>query len=143
MSTKQQGLLVAECTDLIHRFYRSLDAGDYKTLIKQMLPEGVWVRQGKTLEGQSAVLEALSQRSTGVISTHLVQNLVVDREDEQTATASMYVMVLRHEGGEHPGTAVPVPPIRAIQLVKDKLVLTAEGWRIAHKAGRAVFSSAH
>ncbi|VCU71491.1 hypothetical protein PIGHUM_03576 [Pigmentiphaga humi] len=143
MSTEAQGSLAMACMDVIHRFYRSLDAGDYETLAAQMLPDGVWERQGKVLKGRTALLEALSQRGEGVITTHLVQNLVVDRQDERTAAASMYVVVLRHEGGAAAGAPVPTPPIRAVQLVRDTLALTSDGWRIAHKSGKAVFRSAH
>lgn len=141
MSARVQGVLFAECADVIHRFYLALDAGEYEALVAQMLPDGVWVRQGKTLEGRHAVLAALAQREPGVITTHLVQNLVVDQLDDDTATASMYVMVLRHEGDQPHRTTVPMPPIRAVQLVRDKLVRTSNGWRIAHKAGGAIFRS--
>jgi hypothetical protein len=55
----------------------------------------------------------------------------------------MYVTVLRHEGKEGDPSPPPVPPLRAVQLCQDKLVLTAEGWRIAYKDARAIFRSGH
>ena len=143
MSAPEQGSFLAECADVIHRFYRALDGGDYLTLARQMLPEGVWVRQGQTLEGRAAIVEALNKREPALVTTHIVNNLVVDRQDERTATASMYITVLRYEGDDNAEGPAPVPPIRAIQLAEDKLVLTDQGWQIAHKTARAIFRSAH
>lgn len=141
MSHHTQGNLTAECMDVIHRFYRALDACDYEALVAQMTPDGVWERQGKVLRGRAAVREALSKRSAGVVTAHLVQDLVVDRKDAYSAEASMYVAVLRHESDEAPALPVPTPPIRVVQLVRDSLVLTDEGWRIAHKSAKAIFRS--
>lgn len=139
MTTGTNTMLTVACMDVIHRFYCSLDAGDYDTLVEQMSPDGVWERQGKKLEGRPAIRDALRQRGDGVTTAHLVQNLVVDRTDEHSAVASMYVVVLRHEGAG-PGDKPPAtPPIRAVQRVRDELVLTDRGWRIARKTGHPIF----
>jgi len=142
MNTGAETELTIACMDVVHRFYCSLDAGDYDTLVAQMSPDGVWERQGKTLEGRNAVRDALRQRGDGVTTTHLVQNLVVDRQDARTATASMYVVVLRHEGAGPHGEPPVTPPIRTIQRVRDVFVLTDQGWRISHKSGHPIFRHA-
>jgi hypothetical protein len=131
------------CADVLHRFYRALDTGDYQSLANLMLADGVWERQGKRLEGRGAIMEALNDRSPGLITAHLVSNLVVDCIDGRTAIASAYITVLRHEGDGSSVGPVPVPAPRAVQFCRDRLMLTEDGWRIAEKTSKAIFRSNH
>lgn len=129
------------CRDVVVRFYRALDAGEYGRVAGLMAPQGEWLRQGKLLRGAEAVEQALSERHPDVVSVHGISNFLLDALDGQTAHVSYYVTVLRSSEAAQAGGVPRVPATRAIQLCSDVLVATGGQWRFERKASRAIFRS--
>ena len=63
-----------ECVKVLTYFFNSLDDRRFADLAACMTETGVWVRQGKPLEGRSAILSALAERSSTVSTRHLISN---------------------------------------------------------------------
>ena len=69
---------LALCHNQVMAFFRDLDDNRYADLVQRLAPDGVWLRQGQTLAGREATLQALSRRSTTQRIHHLICNLVAD-----------------------------------------------------------------
>lgn len=131
------------CQQAIHRFYASLDAGDFATVAAAMAPDGVWHRQGKALRGPGDVAQAMTDRRAGRVTAHLVQNLVVDLHDGETATARYNTLVFRHDG---PAGAPPPAPIGlplSIAAAQDRLRRDAASgaWLVVERRSSRVFGA--
>lgn len=131
MTPEQQRAIEHDAAKPVLRFFHHLDAGEYDRLVALMAPDGVWHRQGKELRGRDAIMEAMRARPAGLLTQHNATNLVVDAVDADHATATVYLTVFAHTpaaGAKGPG---PVELPNLVGIYREKLVRTAEGWRIA------------
>ncbi len=143
MDEVRKAALITLCSQAITRFWAALDASDYETVAKSMAPEGVWHRQGKALQGPDGVRAALAERPTGRVTAHMVQNLVVDLADENTATARYFSLVYRHDAERAPEGPVPLRDALSISAVSDRLRRGPDGvWLVVERRSRPVFSAA-
>lgn len=143
MDEVRKAALITLCAQAIARFWAALDASDYETIAKSMAPEGVWHRQGKALQGPDGVRAALVERPAGRVTAHMVQNLVVDLVDENTATARYFSLVYRHDAERAPDGPVPLRDALSISAVSDRLRRGADGeWLVVERSSRPVFSAA-
>jgi hypothetical protein len=136
-------LAVTACTQAIHRFYVDLDAGNLDAVASAMHPHGVWHRQGKALLGVEGVRDALADRPLGRHTAHLVQNLVVDVQDTESAVATFLTLVYRHEAALPISGPAPLPPPLSISAHTDTLICDPDGiWRFAEKTSERRFAGA-
>jgi ketosteroid isomerase-like protein len=131
-----------ECEQTLRRFYLALDSGDFQALAQCMTEDGVWHRQGKHLAGRAAIVKELSARGANIVSAHLINNVVADAAADGSIQLGSYIMVLRHQG-DGSGAPIAMPAPRTLQRCSDRLVATADGWRIADKNGTVVFGGGH
>jgi ketosteroid isomerase-like protein len=139
----RKAALITLCAQAIARFWAALDASDHETVARSMAPEGVWHRQGKALRGPEGVRAALAERPAGRVTAHMVQNLVVELADENTATARYFSLVYRHDADRAPEGPVPLGDALSIAAVSDRLRRGADGaWLVVERRSRPVFSAA-
>jgi hypothetical protein len=132
---------LVECEQLVHRFYQSLDAGEFTTLSQLFRDGGIWFRQGKKLEGPQAVLSAMDDRPAGRKTAHLVQNFVLDIESSERAVARYFTLVYRCDSEDaNPGPA-PIDRPLAISMNYDILIKDQQGWRLAEKKSERRFGN--
>ncbi|MBW8270103.1 nuclear transport factor 2 family protein [Caldovatus aquaticus] len=142
MDELRRAALITLCAQAIARFWAALDAADYDTVARGMAPEGVWHRQGRALRGPEGVRAALAERPAGRVTAHLVQNLVVDLPDENTANARYFSLVFRHDAAAAPDGPVPLGAPLSIAAVSDRLRRGAEGeWLVVERRSRPVFAA--
>lgn len=131
------------CQQAIHRFYAALDTGDFDHLAAAMAPDGVWHRQGKALRGPGDVAEAMADRPAGRVTAHLVQNLVVDLQDGETATVRYNTLVFRHDGAAGAPAPAPIGVPLSIAAAQDRLRRDAASgaWLVVERRSSRVFGS--
>jgi hypothetical protein len=111
---------------IVLRFFHYLDGGDYDKLAGLFAADGVWHRQGKALREPEAVLEAMHARPAGMVTQHVASNVVVDATDADHADATLYLTVFAHAGA----VPAPIEPPAQVGIYRERLVRTADGWRI-------------
>ena len=109
-------------------FYRALDLR-LDGAERFFAVDGQWMRGGVLLDGPAAICAALAARDPARVSCHLIHNMQVLTLGADQARAQYFVAV--YEG-------VAEAPLRMvlILLAEDRLVRSAEGWKIQHKQGR-------
>lgn len=108
------------------------DRGRVTALGEAFAEDGVIEFSGETTEGRAAIVARLSQAGTRnpalELSRHHLTSSLIEL-DGDTATARSYFQVLTNQGLDHHGHYA------------DRLVRTAEGWRIAHRSVRIDYQS--
>ena len=133
----QQLLDRAEISDLLARYSTALDSRDWPLLGTVFAPDAVC--DYGTLGNPSGLDEitALIRGTIGDLDAtqHLVGNVVVDvRGDEATADCYLISQHIRRDtpGGDHYFLG---------GRYSDRLVRTADGWRIAHRTLHRMWTS--
>ena len=110
------------CSDLIVRCMRSLDARQYDEVAACFAQNGIWERGGQKLEGPQAVRAALDKRPADLQTQHLVSNMTLDEETDGLVTAEYSVAAYAQRGH------APFE-LHAIFRAKDRLIKEPAGWR--------------
>jgi len=108
------------------------DAGEWDALAALYLPDGRMSRPTAPdvfITGRDAILAAFRDRPRRV-ARHIVANIRVTLAGE-SATASSQILLF---------TAPGTPPL--VGTYRDRLALTADGWRFAERAGSLDFPQA-
>jgi len=142
MTDLERWAAVAGCQQAIHGFYLALDGGDFDAVAACMADRGIWHRQGRTLQGPAEVRQALSDRPAGRTTAHLVQNLVIDLEAPDRASARYMTLVYRVDAPAVPAGPVPLPPPLSISLHHERLSRSLDGrWLVEEKRGQRRFGN--
>ncbi|MNV43877.1 hypothetical protein D3C71_1356100 [compost metagenome] len=122
------------CHNQVMAFFRDLDENRYGDLVQRLAPDGVWLRQGKTLEGRAAVFDALSRRSATQRIHHLISNLMADARDEDQCVMRAYMLVVRHDSGMPLSGPAPLSGVENIRTTHIELRRSGDQWLIARMA---------
>jgi len=83
------------CERLAIACYSLMDHGRYEECAALFASDGTWVRGGKPFTGREAILAALGQRPPAMVSRHVVSNVMIDAESEDTARGTAIFIPLR------------------------------------------------
>ncbi len=124
---------LAAATALTHAFFAGLDNNQADAVAACMASDGVWIRQGKALEGADAVRAAVAARPADRATAHLITNLscLATGPDSMTITFNLLAYLSTREASGW--SAMTPTPIRACT---DRIIRTPAGWRIQHKDSR-------
>jgi hypothetical protein len=128
------------CQTVVIRFWNSLDRRDYAGLIRLFVPGGVWKRGKAELRAPDSMFAALQQRPATLAVRHIVSNLDIRLLPAESAEAEYYVTVYRHD--DVANLPAPLRGPHGITQWNDRLVKSANGWRLSHKSGNRVFEAA-
>ena len=70
--------------DKVHQFWRALDMRDYDTLISLVAEDCTWQRE-MLVQGRDAIRQELQARPSGLLTRHLISNLVISDDGEPAA----------------------------------------------------------
>ncbi|MBB1628022.1 nuclear transport factor 2 family protein [Achromobacter sp. UMC71] len=125
---------LALCHNQVMAFFRDLDENRYDALLQRLAPDGVWLRQGKTLAGRESARDALSTRSATQRIHHLISNLVADAWDADHCTMRAYMLVVRHDSGAPLAGSAPLTGIENIRSTHIELARRDGQWLITRMA---------
>jgi hypothetical protein len=145
-----------DCAKLLMRFFYRLDAlnrlnaavrTDRSTLPAAteeedpwalMTADGAWRRNSATIDSRTAFAKAISDLPAGLITAHLVCNLIVDAKSETSAAASFRLLIFSATA-ENGAIPVKLGPPGAILTTRAELSMNNGSWRIRHIGSDAVF----
>lgn len=125
-----------DCTRLIHRFCVLVDAYRHEELAGLWAEDAVWETWRGPVRGRQAIRAYLDAKQQGDTTIHIAQNIVIDVEDERNASGSA---VFTYHGTK-PNDPASLTP-RVVGRYFDRFVLTAEGWRFAHRRTEMTFTA--
>ncbi|MFM0045590.1 nuclear transport factor 2 family protein [Paraburkholderia sediminicola] len=140
MSLPENGSVEFALTLLLNRFFVYLDDRKYDELIRLFAANGVWHRQGVTLEGPAKILDALQARPADLTTRHLLTNVVPVVESADSVQAVMYITVFADNGPQQPSPLPMALPLQ-VGVYRARFVLIDE-WRIAELRGDPTFRRA-
>ena len=120
--------LVVLLTQRLHAFFSDLDERRYDHVVSLFLPDGRWLRQGRWLEGRSAVRAALEARPASMKVRHVITNVVVHADGREAAEAQVdaYMTAYRQlEGG--------APSLFRLNLVSNVFRQHGGEWLLAEQ----------
>lgn len=91
------------------------------------------------LRGRAAIAAALARRPAGVLTHHVVSNVVVDVDGDKCARALSYYTVYLQPGGVQRYQPFSFDGTVYVGTYDDRFRLTADGWRIVERIGRHRF----
>lgn len=93
--------------------------------------DGVLDVAGTRHEGREQIRSAVAARDRGVLTHHIISNILVDVLSQERARSLAYVTAYVAPRGE--GGPASVSAAAVLGHYHDEFVLTPEGWRIAHR----------
>lgn len=127
------------CQQAVARMTNCFDAGEFETGLAFYAEDAVWHRPDGTLKGREAIAGYYRERPRNAVICHVLTNFVVDFEDADTATCSYYSMGFRHVTEGAPSLPVPMGGPGVLWRYHDRMVLTAEGWRVVERHADRIF----
>jgi len=145
-----------DCAKLVTRFFDRLDALNRLNAAVRtdrsalpvateqedpwalMTADGSWRRNSATIDSRTAFAKAISGLPAGLITAHLVCNLLVDAKSETSAAASFRLLIFSATA-ENGSIPVKLGPPGAILSTLAELTMNDGTWRIKHIGSDAVF----
>lgn len=138
MEREKERKIEWDCTQVVNKFYNSLDARLYDDLMECFTEEGIWKRQGNELRGHEAILAAMHARSPNLVIRHIVTNISVTIHDEDHAETQEYVTIYRYDSEQQIDGPAPLDGPGVIFLYQDKMVRSKDKWKISDKRGKPI-----
>lgn len=131
-----------ECEALSFAYARAVDFRDYDAFVELFTEDGV-LEVGAPLAGRQAIRDAIMQRPDQLKSRHVLTNVFIDVQDENTARGISYLTLYRHHGPEslEPGPIEFDGPA-AVGHYEDQFVRTADGFRFKRRRLHLAFRRA-
>lgn len=142
METQRRRLIEQECRNLITALVHHYDHGEADRAAALFVPDGLWVKAGVPYQGRAAIVASFAKQPTTLVLRHFTSNVLVDVHDGENASAVTYYLAFVGDRGQSaPDAEIPIELPRSLGEWNDTFVLTSEGWRIARREGRRVFSA--
>jgi hypothetical protein len=140
MESNQQASIEQDCSKLCTAFAYHVDHCEFEALVELFTPDGVFVRNGHSLEGQRAIRAAYAQRPPAT-TVHFITNFHVLELTATRVRASSYGLVLHATSVSK--EVLPFDPMGAMRTLEfiDEFQLTPAGWRFSSRDARPVLQS--
>lgn len=125
-----------ECRMVLFAFAWGLDSSDAEAAANAFCEDGVWEREGRSLQGRDRIRESVAARPAGLLTRHMLTNTVINVVDADNAEGRSYYLVFRHTAPDDDAEKRP----RLLEGVKragdyvTRFRRTPEGWRIVYNA---------
>ena len=122
---------------VITNYSAYLDGRDYDGYVGLFTEDGVWANGTTRREGRGEIREMLSglfgeveEDFVNTSSFHQISNFEIDVDGDTASAKSRFIFVMRGEGG--------APTNELSGQYHDKLVRTADGWKISERVDHTV-----
>ncbi len=134
---RQDAATEAAIREVLVAYCHCADAFDDEALLELFTQDGEWLRPGKApLRGRAELAEFLRARDRSVVSRHIANNMLIQVEAPDRATAITYYQVLKAPpAGASPHAFVPA----VLGEYHDVFRFVQGRWRIALRDTRHVF----
>ncbi len=126
--------LLPELEQLLSRFFFSLDHFDYDGLLALTSEDFRWHRQGKILNGHSAVRDALGDRPATRRTAHILSNTFIAQADAVRALTESCITAYRSDDADPQGGPVTIAGPSRINRVSTRFERnSANHWLIVEQ----------
>jgi SnoaL-like domain len=137
--TMQAMTVHTELVQLNNAFAFYLDNGVFESMIELFTPEGLFDRAGIVHRGHDEMREGMAERPK-VTTRHLLTNFHLTSLDDDAAEAVVCAMVYHGPVAENGEAVVYATDNGRVIEFHDRYVKTVDGWRIASRIARPIFT---
>jgi ketosteroid isomerase-like protein len=145
MSEEDRHAIESACRTLAIRSFVLIDSREWEPLADLYTEDAVFARPtapDQPILGRAAILAQYQTRPTSKVTRHFVANALIDVQAGDKAKGLLYVLLFTGTAEtEAPSFPIAADPVRLVGEFRDDYILTAEGWRIARRAGNMIFRS--
>ncbi|HEV7853458.1 MAG TPA: nuclear transport factor 2 family protein [Mycobacterium sp.] len=128
-----------ELVRLNNAFAFYLDNGVFESMIELFTPDGLFDRAGIVHRGQDEIRDGMAERPK-VTTRHLLTNFHLTSLDDDAAEAVVCAMVYHGPVAENGEAVVYATDNGRVIEFHDRYVKTVDGWRIASRIARPIFT---
>ena len=133
-------LIERQLERLVLHSIRAFDARDWQAFADTFTADGVFVRAtapAEPLVGRAAIVAALAARTATRLTRHLCTNIEIEVTGVDAASGRCYLLLFAADAAQPAGVdGYRSDPTQRIGEYHDTFARTAEGWRIARRAGQ-------
>ena len=130
---------------MVIRFANLNDAMQYKKLVNLFTDDASFARPTEPdnfISGKANILAAFEARPGDRITRHIVSNVLIDVISETRARGCCYAVLYTGSADNHAEKfGIQANASQYIGEFYDDFVLTDEGWKIARRSGKIVFTT--
>lgn len=144
MSPEEKSAIEWQCAQLALRFIAHGDRQEWRAMCALLTEDASFARPtdpDSPINGRAAIRKAFESRPADRITRHLCTNQVVTALSPTKARGSLYALLFTGDEAKVAQFGVSADACRLVGEFEDEYVLTDDGWRIAKRTGRIVFTA--
>ena len=134
--------IVTACERLVVVYALARDQQDADAYVDVFTEDARLVIQGQTFNGRDAIRQRTAEWSETLVARHLMTTIQITPVDNSTATGIAYTLIMAADVDRGTTGPIPVESFRVMGEYHDVFKLTEDGWKIARREFKVVFSAA-
>ncbi len=133
-----------ECEQLSLKFAAYVDSHEHERLLTILTPQALFVRPtepDQPIRGAEAIVASYRRQLTGYVAAHLCTNILIEVESAERARGTTRILFFAAEEKAPAGPTGRVPAMQRVGEFQDVFVRTGDGWRIAERRSRLIFTA--
>jgi hypothetical protein len=144
MSPDERIVIESECRQLALCFMALNDQKKWHDMCALLTDDASFARPtdpDNPISGRAEIQAAFEARPAGRITRHICTNMIVTVESAEKATGTMYALLYTGAADNQGDLGVIADERQLLGEFYDDYVRTEDGWRIAKRSGRIIFST--
>jgi hypothetical protein len=144
MTPEAKIIIESECRQLALQFVALGDQQNWSGMCALLTDDATFARPtdpDHPIVGRAEILAAFESRPAGKITRHICTNMIVTVLSPSRASGSMYALLYTGDRENRGDLGVIADERQLVGEFEDDYVRTEEGWRIAGRRGRIIFST--
>ncbi|MDX1404348.1 MAG: nuclear transport factor 2 family protein [Woeseiaceae bacterium] len=142
MTPAERQIIEWECRQLALRFTAHCDRQEWQQACALLSDDAEFVRPtdpDNPIVGRSAIQAAFEARPASRITRHICTNLIVTARSDSEASGYLYALLYTGDSGDEDVTIADER--QYVGEFEDDYRRTGDGWRIARRVGKLIFST--
>lgn len=144
MTPEQKQRIEWQCQQLALRFTALSDQQDWVGACRLLSEDAVFARPtdpANPIVGRQAIQAAFEARPASRVTRHILTNIIITALSDDAAAGSLYALLYTGPAAANGDRPVVADERQLIGEFYDEYVLTEDGWRIAARRGKIIFST--
>lgn len=144
MTPEEKTAIEWECGQLSLRFMALNDRQEWAAMCALLTEDATFARPtdpDNPVSGRAEIQAAFEARPAGRITRHLCTNMIVTAESPTKASGAMYALLYTGAADRRGEQGVIADRKQLVGEFYDDYMRTDEGWRIARRRGKIIFST--
>lgn len=144
MTPAERHMIEWECRQLALRFTALSDRQEWRAACALLTDDAIFARPtdpDNPLVGRKAIQAAFEARPPTRITRHICTNLVTTARSESQVFGQLYALLYMGDKSNDNNSVIVADDKQLIGEFEDDYVRTENGWRIAKRVGKIIFST--